>query len=225
MTSTTEGRRAQLLIDGQWIDGVDSFSVLDKFTGKSMGICQRASKEQVDKAVAAAKRSFDQVKLEPSSRYKVLMKAAELIEARKELLASTIVAEAGFPYIDAENEVVRAAQTFIVSAEEGKRLAGHDRADVELAKLHRAIDDAGADIRGIPVEPEPPAPASFGMSETPLEADVAGAGVVGRRGDRRVEVRAEREPVCGLRARVTREKECCGNSTRDRRCATHRFLS
>ena len=125
MTSTTEGRRAQLLIDGQWIDGVDSFSVLDKFTGKSMGICQRASKEQVDKAVAAAKRSFDQVKLEPSARYKVLMKAAELIEARKELLASTIVAEAGFPYIDAENEVVRAAQTFIVSAEEGKRLAGH----------------------------------------------------------------------------------------------------
>ena len=125
MTSTTEGRRAQLLIDGQWIDGVDSFSVLDKFTGKSMGICQRASKEQVDNAVAAAKRSFLQVKLEPSARYKVLMKAAELIEARKELLASTIVAEAGFPYIDAENEVVRAAQTFIVSAEEGKRLAGH----------------------------------------------------------------------------------------------------
>ena len=75
MTSTTEGRRAQLLIDGQWIDGVDSFSVLDKFTGKSMGICQRASKEQVDKAVAAAKRSFEQVKLEPSARYKVLMKA------------------------------------------------------------------------------------------------------------------------------------------------------
>ena len=87
MTSNTEGRRAQLLIDGQWIDGVDSFSVLDKFTGKSMGICQRASKEQVDKAVAAAKRSFQQVKLEPSARYKVLMKATELIEARKELLA------------------------------------------------------------------------------------------------------------------------------------------
>jgi succinate-semialdehyde dehydrogenase/glutarate-semialdehyde dehydrogenase len=125
MIETEVVHRAQLLINGRWIDGVDSFPVLDKFTNQLLGVCQRASKEQVDGAVAAAKRSFDAVKLEPHARYQILMKAAELIESRKKLLAETIVAEAGFPYIDAENEVVRAAQTFVVSAEEGKRLAGH----------------------------------------------------------------------------------------------------
>ena len=115
---------AQLLIDGRWCDGVDTFAVLDKFSGAVVGRGQRASRQQVNAAVTAARRSFDAVKLDPQQRYRILMKAAGLIEARKDLLARTIVAEAGFPYVDADNEVARAAQTFIVSAEEGKRLVG-----------------------------------------------------------------------------------------------------
>ena len=126
MSESVSGeQQARLLIDGRWSDGVDSFAVLDKYSGAVVGRGQRASREQVDAAVAAARRSFDSVKLEPYERYRILMSAAELIVARKELLASTIVAEAGFPYVDADNEVTRAAQTFIVSAEEGKRLTGH----------------------------------------------------------------------------------------------------
>ena len=118
-------QQARLLIDGKWVDGIDSFAVVDKFSGVVVGRGQRASRDQVDAAVAAAQRSFDTVKLDAYERYRILMKAAELITARKQLLADTIVAEAGFPYVDAENEVVRAAQTFIISAEEGKRLTGH----------------------------------------------------------------------------------------------------
>ena len=63
------------------------------------------------------------------------MRASELIIERGELLATTIVAEAGFPYVDAENEVRRAAQTFIVSAEEGKRLVG-EVVPIEAAPGH-----------------------------------------------------------------------------------------
>lgn len=117
-------RDARLLIDGRWRDGAETWVVNDKFNGSPCGRGHIASKSQVDAAVAAAKRSFESVKLEPYQRYRILMKAAELIEARKDLLARTIVAEAGFPYVDADNEVIRAAQTFIVSAEEGKRLSG-----------------------------------------------------------------------------------------------------
>src|SRR5207253_5109535 len=57
------------------------------------------------------------------------------IESRRELLARTIVAEAGFPASDAKNEVSRAVQTFIVSAEEGKRLIG-EGVPIESAPGH-----------------------------------------------------------------------------------------
>lgn len=116
--------RNTLFVDSAWTKGIETFPVLDKFSGELVGIAERASKEQVDRAVAAARRSFDTVKLEPYDRYRILMKAASLIEERGETLAQTIIAEAGFPSIDARNEVSRAAQTFIISAEEGKRLAG-----------------------------------------------------------------------------------------------------
>jgi len=113
-----------LFIDGAWTTGTTRFPVLDKFSGAVIGTAERASREQVDGAVAAARRSFDTVQLEPYDRYRILMKASELIEARRDLLAETIVAEAGFPISDATNEVSRSVQTFIISAEEGKRLSG-----------------------------------------------------------------------------------------------------
>ena len=121
---SSEVREAQLLIDGQWTKGIDTFAVLDKFTGVTIASCERASKAQVDAAVVAARRSFEQKRLTPHERYEILVRASELITERADLLAKTIVAEAGFPYVDAENEVRRAAQTFVVSAEEGKRLVG-----------------------------------------------------------------------------------------------------
>ena len=128
-------QHARLLIGGSWASGVETFDVVDKFNGELIGRCERASQAQVDAAAAAARQSFEAVKLTPYDRYRILMKVAELIEARRELLARTIVAEAGFPYIDAENEVTRAAQTFIVSAEEAKRLVG-EMVPIEAAPGH-----------------------------------------------------------------------------------------
>ena len=120
----TRASRVNLLIDGSWTTGAGTFEVLDKFTGELIAVADRASRAQVDAAVASARRSFEQNRLDPQARYRMLMKAAELIESRREILARTIVAEAGFPSSDANNEVSRAIQTFIVSAEEGKRISG-----------------------------------------------------------------------------------------------------
>ena len=49
---------------------------------------------------------------------------AERIEQRRDELVETIVAEAGFPVSNATLEVSRAIQTFIIAAEEAKRLVG-----------------------------------------------------------------------------------------------------
>ncbi len=68
--------------------------------------------------------SFERYALDPYERFRILSKAAELIEKRREVLANTIVNEAGFPRQDGDNEVSRTVQTFLTSAEEGKRLSG-----------------------------------------------------------------------------------------------------
>jgi len=113
-----------LLIAGEWVEGTETFPVYDKFSGALIGHADRASREQVGAAVDAAHRSFETTKLDPYERYTILRRACDLIEKRRDELARTITDEAGFPVSDAVNEVTRAIQTFLIAAEEGKRLAG-----------------------------------------------------------------------------------------------------
>ena len=113
-----------LLIGGAWTAGATTFPVYDKFTGAPIGEADRASEQQVAAAVAAARQSFETHRLDPYDRYRILMRTSELIEAHRDEFIRTIAAEAGFPLADGANEVSRAVQTFILSAEEGKRLAG-----------------------------------------------------------------------------------------------------
>jgi succinate-semialdehyde dehydrogenase/glutarate-semialdehyde dehydrogenase len=117
-------RRARLLIAGEWTSGPGTFTVFDKFSGDAIGEADRASREQVAAAVDAARTSFETVRLDPYDRYRILFRTSELIEKHRDELVRTIVAEAGFPVTDAANEVSRAIQTFVVSAEEAKRLGG-----------------------------------------------------------------------------------------------------
>jgi len=117
-------RHAQLLIGGAWVDGHESYPVINKYSGAVIGHAARATHEQVDAAVAAAHASFERTKLNGYERYQILMRACDLIEQRRAELAATITAEAGFPIADAQNEVTRAIQTFLIAAEEGKRLVG-----------------------------------------------------------------------------------------------------
>lgn len=131
----TQSRRARLLINGEWVDGVETFPVYDKFTGQLMGHADRASRDQVSAAIAAADASFRATRLDAYERFTILRRAGELIEQRRAELAATITAEAGFPVSDAQNEVTRAIQTFLVSAEEGKRLAG-EVVPIEAAPGH-----------------------------------------------------------------------------------------
>ena len=124
-TGGTDTLRARLFIDGAWIDGAaGTRPVLDKYSGETIGAVDQASREQVDAAVAAGRRSFERTGLDPQQRYTVLMKTAALLEQHRSELAALICAEGGMPIVDATAEAARAVQTFIVSAEEAKRLTG-----------------------------------------------------------------------------------------------------
>src|ERR1700727_3100172 len=117
-------RRARLLIGGKWGEGRETFDIFDMFTGEIIGQADSASEEQVHAAVQAAVHSFQTSKLDPHKRYKILMKVYDLLEKRRDEIAQTIIAEAGFPMTDAANEVRRSAELFVIAAEEGKRLTG-----------------------------------------------------------------------------------------------------
>lgn len=120
-----KAREIKMLIDGQWAEGEGAaVTVVDKFTGAELGRLRSASPVQIEAAVASARAAFKAVCLEPYERSRLLNRVADLILADREALTEVIVAESGVPWKDSANEVVRTAETFRVSAEEGRRLVG-----------------------------------------------------------------------------------------------------
>ncbi len=124
MVMKSNERTAPLLIAGQWVDGVGTMPLHDKFTGAHVADVAIADAAQVDGAIAALEDAFRRGPPPPAARADALMRASALIEERRNDLIETIVTEAGFTHADAEGEVNRAVQTLIASASEARALAG-----------------------------------------------------------------------------------------------------
>jgi acyl-CoA reductase-like NAD-dependent aldehyde dehydrogenase len=113
-----------LYIDGQWIDKENNEQIFDKYNHELIGKVAIPDKENIDAAVKAAKKRFTESTLTPHQRYKILLKAAQIIEERKEDLASLITKESGNTIKESLVEVNRVIGTFTICAEEAKRLTG-----------------------------------------------------------------------------------------------------
>jgi succinate-semialdehyde dehydrogenase/glutarate-semialdehyde dehydrogenase len=111
-------------VDGAWVCGAAATPVFDKYTGAPIGAVERATRDQVDHAVRRLRASFDRERLDGQRRYQILHETAGRLAARRKDFVDRIVAEAGFPVSDADQEVTRAIETFLISAEEAKRLTG-----------------------------------------------------------------------------------------------------
>ena len=93
----------KLWIDGKWEDtkGGSVMSIEDPTTGKEIAEVIDASREDVDRAVQAAKRAFYDgrwSKKSPGERSKIIWKLADLIEANAEALAKVESENTGKPY-------------------------------------------------------------------------------------------------------------------------------
>src|SRR6185436_3857315 len=88
-------------IDGAFVPGAaGTFAVEDPSTESAFTEVESASLKQVDDAVAAARRAFDDgpwPRMTPDERAAVLGRMADALEARRDLLVETIIAEAGCP--------------------------------------------------------------------------------------------------------------------------------
>jgi succinate-semialdehyde dehydrogenase/glutarate-semialdehyde dehydrogenase len=115
---------ARLFIGGAWIESGAKFTVLDKFTRKPAAHAYVADEELVTQAVGAAVDAFRSGEILIPDRYDILMRAATILNRRREEFVDVMVTETGFTPADNLGDLQRCIQTLHTSAEEAKRLNG-----------------------------------------------------------------------------------------------------
>src|SRR5215472_5123784 len=108
MLTATKARVApgKLLINGQWIEGSGkSFDTVNPATGEVLTKISEASAKDVDSAVAAARKAFDDPagawrKISASERGKVLWRIADLVEKNIDELAELETLDNGKPIFE-----------------------------------------------------------------------------------------------------------------------------
>jgi acyl-CoA reductase-like NAD-dependent aldehyde dehydrogenase len=120
--------RTQAFIDGRFVDAAsgETFATENPANGEVIAHVQAGGKEDIDRAVVAARRSFEDgrwSRLSPADRKKVLLRFAGLIEANTEELATLDALEAGKPITDArEVDLPETVKTFTWYAEAADKL-------------------------------------------------------------------------------------------------------
>lgn len=96
----------QLLIDGELVDGAATLEVVNPATGAVFATCGRADEAQLERAVAAAKRSFPAwAALSAAQRGEYMSRLADLFEARAEDFARLLTTEQGKPLPQSRAEI------------------------------------------------------------------------------------------------------------------------
>ncbi len=129
-------------IGGAWIDGADvADNINPSDTNDVVGRYARASREQAEQAIAAARAAFPGWSRSGiQQRHDILKKVSDEIVARKDELGQLLAREEGKTLPEAVGEVLRAAQIFDFFSGETLRLAGEKLPstrpgiDVELSR-------------------------------------------------------------------------------------------
>ena len=99
--------------------------VIDKYSGEVATRVAMASAEDIDRAIAAAEAAAEPMaRLASYERKAVLEHCVKRFRERFDELAEALCIEAGKPIKDAEGEVTRLIDTFVVAAEECTRIGG-----------------------------------------------------------------------------------------------------
>jgi acyl-CoA reductase-like NAD-dependent aldehyde dehydrogenase len=98
-----------LSIDGKQLAGAGTFAVLNPATEEEVGRAPLCSADQLETAVAAAKRAFTTWRRDEDGRRRALKSAAELLQARAQEIGRTLTLEQGKPIAQGVGEVLGAA--------------------------------------------------------------------------------------------------------------------
>jgi aldehyde dehydrogenase (NAD+) len=114
-------------INGMWKDSVTgrTFDDFDPATGELIATVTKSSVDDVNEAVEAAKKAFNIWKAVPApARGDILMKAAQILEERKEDIARELTCEMGKVIAEARGDVQEAIDMFYLIGGEGRRMKG-----------------------------------------------------------------------------------------------------
>jgi acyl-CoA reductase-like NAD-dependent aldehyde dehydrogenase len=115
----------KMYVAGQWIDKPQTIEVRNSYDNSLIDTVPRADSGDIERALQSAERGAKVMAgLSGLDRYKILMKAAELMAKRTEELGQTISREEGKIIAEGRLEANRAVETIIGSAEEAKRIHG-----------------------------------------------------------------------------------------------------
>jgi len=112
-------------IAGEWVDGEAVENINPSNTDDSLGRYVRASREDAERAIAAAKEAFPAWSRSGiQQRHDILKKASDEILARKDEIGRQLSREEGKTLAEGIGETIRAAQIFDFFAGECLRLTG-----------------------------------------------------------------------------------------------------
>ncbi|MBD8605483.1 aldehyde dehydrogenase family protein [Aeromicrobium fastidiosum] len=98
----TDGRHRQMLIDGQWVDALsgETMETRNPATGELLATVPRSRTEDVDRAVAAARRALagPWSRFTPADRQRVLLTAADLVEQHWDEISLSDTLDMGKPW-------------------------------------------------------------------------------------------------------------------------------
>ncbi|MET0887631.1 MAG: aldehyde dehydrogenase family protein, partial [Mycetocola sp.] len=109
--------RIQHYIDGEFVDSISgsTFDVLDPVSNQNYATAAAGQQEDIDRAVASAKRAFDfgpWPRMLPRARARVLHRIADAVEAQDSRLAELETFDTGLPITQALGQAQRAAENF-----------------------------------------------------------------------------------------------------------------
>jgi len=114
-------------IGGEWVEaaGGGTFETTNPATGDTLGVFPLSTREDMDRAVAAAKEAYETWRLVPApKRAEILFRVAQRFVERKDELAEEMVKEMGKVRPEAAGDVQEAIDMTYYMAGEGRRLFG-----------------------------------------------------------------------------------------------------
>lgn len=123
--SAAELPQVAMLIEGSWQAGEGAAEpVLDKFRLEPFVQLPASSPRQIRRMIDCAQASFEQDRLTPHERGRILERVGELLQAKREDVLPVMQRETGFTVQDCNGEINRTIDTLRLAAEEARRLSG-----------------------------------------------------------------------------------------------------
>src|SRR4051812_10715329 len=108
---------------GTFVKGTRELVITNKFSQEDYAVTSLADEQLLDCTIDAALEAKQACReMSSMQRYDALMQIATDLRAQREHLATVLAAESGKPLVYARGEIDRGAQTFVIAAEESKRL-------------------------------------------------------------------------------------------------------